>query len=85
MIYQPGPNILSMMRDEKVLGVECKPCWHRSVFTARQLIDHSAVGEMEGLERSVRRMRCALCGLKSADGTQLAADAVEGWLAAARR
>lgn len=85
MIYQPGPNILSMMREEKVLGVECKPCGHRAVFTPRQLISHSMVGEMEGLARSVRKMRCAMCGMKSAEGTQLAGDAIEGWMAAARR
>lgn len=85
MIYQPGPNILSMMNAEKVLGVECMPCGHRAVFTPRQLIAHSNVAEMEGLERSVRRMRCALCGLKSATGTQMTAAESEGWLAAARR
>ena len=85
MIYQPGPNIYRMMHSNHVLGVECVSCRHRAVFTARQLIDHSNVGEMAGLEQMASRMRCAWCGHKGAVGTQVPLGKEDAWLAEAGR
>ena len=85
MIYQPGPNILAMRNADKVLGVERASCRHRAVFTARQLIDHSNVGEMAGLDYMARRMRCARCGHNGAVGTQVPLGKEDAWLAEAGR
>lgn len=85
MIYQPGPTIYGLMRADNVLGVECASCRHRAVFTARQLIDHSNVGEMAGLDYMARRMRCAWCGHKGAVGTQVPLGKEGAWLAEAGR
>jgi len=83
MIYQPGPTILGMRNGGKVLGVECRKCRHRVVFTDRELIEHSNVGEMAGIDYMARRMRCALCGKKSPTWTQIPKTERDLWLAEA--
>lgn len=85
MIYQPGTTILGMHNREQVLGVECPSCRHRTVFSARQLIEHSDVGEMAGLDYMARRMRCCLCGTKGASFKQLPEAKAELWLGDAER
>jgi DNA-directed RNA polymerase subunit RPC12/RpoP len=85
MIYQPGPNVYRMMHSNHVLGVECASCRHRAVFTARQLIELSNVGEMAGLDYMARRMRCAHCGHKGVVATQIPLGEDDAWLAEAAR
>lgn len=85
MIYQPGPNIYSLMRSGQALGAECASCRHRAVFSARQLIEHSTVGEMAGLEQMAGRMRCARCGHKGTVAALIQIDEEDAWLAGAGR
>lgn len=78
-------NIYRLWHQNQLLGVECS-CRHRTVFSPAELVQMSNVGEMEGLDRLLRLMRCSLCGAKDAKGVALSGlDAAIAWEAESLR